>query len=259
MFFNGANLAYEETGSGDRRSSWYGGAFCDRTHMPHMRPLIEHFSKNHRVVAPDLRGHGASEAVGPISNEQFADDIAFLCDELGDEHPVLVGHSTGGHAALEFAGRYPGKASAIVLLGVGPLSWPTELAERNRRLATALRSEGGQQVLQAVATAMLPAEPTFAGRDEAVAKAASASPQVFADLIESDLEWEGRAAAARCPSTTPTLLVVSDNPLVQFAEFGALCTHAVMEQPVGGGHFHQLVVPDQVIAMIERFLAHNEL
>ncbi|HUR76529.1 MAG TPA: alpha/beta hydrolase [Acidimicrobiales bacterium] len=252
---NGAVLAYEDAGSGSPPLIViHGGAFCDRTHM---RPLIEHFSQHHRVVAPDLRGHGASEAVGPIANAQFADDIAVLCDQLVLEDPVLVGHSTGGHAALEFAGRHPGRAAAVVLLDIGPLSWSTELAERNHRLAAALRSDAGPQVLQAVAGAMLPADQPFAGREEAVAKSRSASPLVFADLIESDLAWDGKAAAARCPSSTPTLLVSSDSPLVEFAEFGDLCPHALMEQTVGGGHFLQLVVPDQVIAVIERFLARN--
>jgi pimeloyl-ACP methyl ester carboxylesterase len=35
----------------------------------------------------------------------------------------------------------------------------------------------------------------------------------------------------------------------------AVCPHVVTGQTVGAGHFHQLEVPEQVNAMIERFLA----
>jgi hypothetical protein len=38
------------------------------------------------------------------------------------------------------------------------------------------------------------------------------------------------------------------------ARFRQLCPQLVTAQTIGSGHFHQLEVPDQVNAMIERFL-----
>lgn len=250
---NDAQIAYDDVGQGDQSFVLlHGGAFCDRRYMA---PLTAHFATRGRVVVPDLRGHGRSERVGRISNEQFADDTADLCRALGLQRPVVIGHSSGGHAALELAVRHPEVARALVLLDSGPLVWPEEQVTQNRGLAGLLRSANGAAVLREVANAMLPASEPFDGRDALLASVAECDPTVFADLIESDLEWDGVAVAAACPSDTPLLALVSDHPYLDLEELQRLCPHAMVGRTVGSHHFHQLVVPDQVIAMIERFLA----
>lgn len=167
----------------------------------------------------------------------------------------MVGHSTGGHAALELAGRHPGLAAGVVLLDIGPLAWTTDQATQNRGLASLLEGPAGPAVLRSVAEHLLPEDEPFAGREALLAGVGSSSPEAFAELIASDLEWDGAAAAAACPADTPVLLVVADEPLLDPVDFAARCPHALLGRTVGSGHFHQLVVPDQVIAMIERFLA----
>ena len=252
VFCNGARIAYDDAGAGDPPIVLvHGGAFCDRLHMA---PLFDHFLRRHRVVSMDLRGHGDSDRVGPISNEQFADDIAALCHESDIHVPVVIGHSTGGHAALELAGRHPGLAAAIVLLDIGPMAWEGARAEANRGLAKALRGANGSEVLAMVAAAMLPESEPFAARPQILDRASSASPAVFAELIENDLAWDGAAAASRCAPRTPVLAVVSDHPLLDVDDFTRRCPHAMLGRTVGSGHFHQLVVPAQVIAMVERFM-----
>lgn len=72
------------------------------------------------VVAPDLRGHGASEwsADGDYDLDLFADDIRALVTGIGGR-PVLVGASLGGLGSLLAAGEPPGAAvRALVLVDV---------------------------------------------------------------------------------------------------------------------------------------------
>jgi pimeloyl-ACP methyl ester carboxylesterase len=249
---NGARLVFDDGGGGDPPLLLvHGGAFCDRRYVA---PLFAHFTTRHRVVAPDLRGHGESSREGPIANEQFADDLASLCRELSLDGPVVIGHSSGGHAALELARRHPEVARALVLLDIGPLAWPAERVAGNQRLAAGLRTDAGPTILRAVAESMMPASEPFPDRDALLDRVRLASPEVFAQLIEADLGWDGAGAASACPESTPVLLVVADHPLVEPEELRRHCPHAMVGRTVGSGHFHQLVVPDQVIAMIERFL-----
>ncbi|MEU7103985.1 alpha/beta hydrolase [Streptomyces sp. NPDC046215] len=73
-----------------------------------------------RVIAPDLRGHGASgwSAGGDYGLDVFAEDVRALVAELGDR-PVLIGASLGGLSALLAAGEAPGAAiRALVLVDV---------------------------------------------------------------------------------------------------------------------------------------------
>jgi pimeloyl-ACP methyl ester carboxylesterase len=57
---------------------------------------FDYFGRTHRVVAVDLRGHGASDKpMREYTVAGFADDLAWLCDQLGVVKPVVVGHSMG--------------------------------------------------------------------------------------------------------------------------------------------------------------------
>lgn len=80
-------------------------------------PQVEHFTKaGANVVAPDLRGYGASEVVPGITTlDVFAKDLATLMDELGMEQAVLAGLSMGGQIVLEFHRLFPERVLGLVL------------------------------------------------------------------------------------------------------------------------------------------------
>jgi hypothetical protein len=75
--------------------------------------------KGHRVIALDLPGYGKSDkpASFPYTMESFADVVRELARALAIEHPILVGHSMGGHTALAYAVRWPDEPRALVLTG----------------------------------------------------------------------------------------------------------------------------------------------
>ncbi len=64
--------------------------------------------------------------------------------------------------------------------------------------------------------------------------------------------FDTAAAAAACRA--PFLYVDAGTLNVDLEELGRLCPTLMAGRTVGAGHFHQLEVPDQVNAMIERFL-----
>ena len=114
---DGVRLAYVEAGEGDPPILLVHGMQCDHTHM---LPLLEHFSGRHRVVAVDLRGHGQSDKPhSAYSNNEFNDDLVFLCRELGLVRPIAIGHSFGGSNLLHLAANRPDFLSGLVLLDSG--------------------------------------------------------------------------------------------------------------------------------------------
>ena len=70
-------------------------------------------------------------------------------------------------------------------------------------------------------------------------------------------EFDGAGALAR--ATVPVLSIGSAVPSNASADLRRLFPAITVGQTVGSGHFNQLEVPDQVNAMIERFLAVNGL
>lgn len=80
-------------------------------------PLLRHLPQDWRIVAPDLRGYGASPALGVDATRgvrDFADDIAPLLATF-DRKPVVVGHSLGGGVAMQLLLDDPGSIAALVL------------------------------------------------------------------------------------------------------------------------------------------------
>ncbi|HSP38101.1 MAG TPA: alpha/beta fold hydrolase [Frankiaceae bacterium] len=74
-------------------------------------------ARDHRVIAPDLPGHGATEAVDDCYDAAFLGRwLSAFFDAVGAERPVLIGNSLGGRTALEAGLEYPDKVGGLVLL-----------------------------------------------------------------------------------------------------------------------------------------------
>ena len=67
-------------------------------------PVIEHFATRHRVIVPDLRGHGRSRGLAPpYTAAQLASDLSRLLDDLGIGSTATLGYSMGGAIAQQLA------------------------------------------------------------------------------------------------------------------------------------------------------------
>jgi pimeloyl-ACP methyl ester carboxylesterase len=85
-----------------------------------LAPLL---AERHRLVAPDLPGHGGSGPLAAVSGLQpFADRVAAVMEHEGIARAPVVGHSLGGLVVLRLALRRPELVTAIVLAGSAGLS-----------------------------------------------------------------------------------------------------------------------------------------
>ena len=91
------------------------------------RRVLEPLAKGMRVIAPDLPGHGESDAPAeyPYSYAALADTLASMLDALGLPRVALAGHSMGGAVALHLAARHPARIDRLVLCDAA--CYPTRL------------------------------------------------------------------------------------------------------------------------------------
>ena len=79
---------------------------------------VNHFSHRYRVIAPDLRGHGQSDA--PFSQytmPELVEDLRTIAEALDlPERFILVGHSFGGSICVEYAKAYPERLEKLILI-----------------------------------------------------------------------------------------------------------------------------------------------
>jgi proline iminopeptidase len=115
------SLFVEVVGHGDPLVLMHGGPGADHWTMLPFQRLADRFT----LVFYDHRCNGRSRGV-PVTSmtwENLTEDADALRERLGFERWAVLGHSFGGHVALEYALRYPDSLSHLVLLDTGGDGW----------------------------------------------------------------------------------------------------------------------------------------
>lgn len=118
---------------------------------------LRYFSRNFRCVAFNARGYKPSDV--PMEREKYGyefavDDIAAVMDGLGIAKAHIVGLSMGAYATLCFGLRYPERASALVVAGVGsgsPAGEHESFVAEHQAMADAVRRGGPEGVARLAA------------------------------------------------------------------------------------------------------------
>lgn len=248
------DLAYDDVGSGSPPLLLVHGFSCARTDFG---PMAAHFSPHHRVVAFDQRGHGESSPArdGRYGFGVDAEDARRLCQELGLERPVVIGHSLGGVTALSLAAE-PGFASGLVLLDSTvdiPAEVQGELVAFLDDLDRSSDDEFRERVRQYARYRMIDPSDDPVVADELVERSARVAKSVYVPGVRSIVGVDVLAMAGSV--TVPSLFIASSLPWIDPAEVHRHLPGWFLGRTVGAGHFHHLLVPDQVNTMVERFLA----
>jgi pimeloyl-ACP methyl ester carboxylesterase len=252
---DGTALFYEEAQGDELPVLLVHGIACDHTSFA---PQFEHFARRgHRVVAVDLRGHGKSDKPHQsYTMELFADDLAWMCEQIGLEKPVVIGHSMGGVVALAL--RYPDLPSAIVMVDA-PVVRPAEGRAAMQRFLERLRGADKREfreLMRDFVSNVLFIPTDDQERKELIAQQMSSAPQhVVVSVFEGMRDYDPTEAGGE--SAVPTLYVEANEPQPRsdMARLHEMFPQVLHGKTVGSGHFCQLEVPEQVNAMIDRFLA----
>jgi proline iminopeptidase len=127
MRIRDVSLFVEVVGHGDPLLLMHGGPGLDHVSLTPFRELAD----RHTVVLYDHRCNGRSTgaSVESMTFESLTADADALREELGFERWAVLGHSFGGHVALEYALRYPERVSRLILLdSAGDARWSQEHA-----------------------------------------------------------------------------------------------------------------------------------
>jgi long-chain acyl-CoA synthetase len=201
---------------------------------------ISHFAKEYRVVVPDLRGHGQSDApYTRYTMQELAADLHAIVQHLAlPPQFVLAGHSFGGSICVEYAIAHPERLERLVLIataGEYPLPKAAGLAAR---LPTAL------------------VRPVWEYRP-----AWNAEVHVLKRMaVNNMMQWQGWALLRRL--RMPTLVITGERdtyfPRYVFEDVGRMIPNAQVVDVGVSKHKVQLERHQAVNRAIERFIEQDE-
>ncbi|CAN5378744.1 alpha/beta fold hydrolase [soil metagenome] len=241
------------------------------------RSVLPQLSRQYRVIAPDLLGHGGSDKPrGDYSLGAFAVWLRDLLDELGVMRATIVGQSLGGGIAMQFGYQHRDRTERLVLIGSGGLG--PELNWVLRLLST----PGAEFVLPAVAPQpvlsvgnsirswlssagihsprggeMWSAYSSLADRD---------TRQAFLRTLRSVVDHRGQAVSAlnrlHLTAQVPVLFIWGDSDRIIPVAHGYAAHEALpgsrLEVLPGVGHFPHAEAPREVSEILEDFILTSD-
>lgn len=224
--------------------------------------VAERLREEHRVVVPDLRGHGDSgQPDGPYTGEAFTADLIALLDHLRWPQADLVGHSLGGRIALCAAAWYPTRVGRIVVEEGHPAAMPGagKAWEQNPMLRRSFASR--QEALERLRAERGETSGRWWGQnlvevpEKGTGWAFSAEAMVATarDFLEAD-QWD-ILDRVRCP----VLLLRGEHGDPGFAELMTAMAERLPGHPTpvilsGASHWVHHDSPEAYVDIVQRFL-----
>ncbi|GIF01339.1 hydrolase [Paractinoplanes rishiriensis] len=238
--------------------------------------VIDDLAASHTVIAPDLPGHGDSDApAGDYSLGALAASLRDLLVVLGHSSATMVGHSLGGGIVLQFAYQFPERTDRLALLSSGGLG--TQLTPVLR----AVTLPGAQTVVGALAwvpqpvtrrflSAVAAAVPGLVARSDAGPVSVGmrrlrheGQRRTLIRTARTVINWRGQSVSAtqhlRQLSGLPVLLVWGSDdktiPPHHHRTAAASLSHPHLLEIDGAGHYPHETHPDRVLAALHEFVA----
>ncbi|MDZ7268747.1 MAG: alpha/beta hydrolase [candidate division KSB1 bacterium] len=255
---NGVTLAYDDHGKGLPVVLLHGFPLNRKIWEPQVQALAPYC----RVITPDLRGHGESEApAGIYTMATMAADVAALLQFLQCGPAVIAGHSMGGYILLTLYRHHPQVVKGLVLVSTRAVADAPQ--GRVNRQAMARRAEEEQSSRVAVETmlpnmmapASLAIRPNLRHELEAMMAATSVNGIIGAQ----------RGMAERPDSSdllprisVPTLIIAGTaDALIPFAEsqrMAQMIPGAELHLLADAGHLPSLEKPEEFTAVLQAWL-----
>ncbi|KOP66508.1 alpha/beta hydrolase [Bacillus sp. FJAT-18019] len=252
---NGSTICYVDQGQGEPLILLHG--FCGSSaYWEQQLPFLSGF----RVIVPDLRGHGRSDApMGSYTIEQMADDVLLLMDELDIPKAAMLGHSLGGYITLSFVQRYASRLSGFGLIHSTAYPDSEEAKEKRVKAVSTIQGEGITAFVDGLVPGLFAPDtnPQCIQRAKEIGYLTPPQGAIGAALAMRERPDRRDVLSA---SVLPILLVAGDQDGLIPAERTFTTDHENVTQVVieGAGHMSMMEQPEKLGEVIISFMRQLE-
>lgn len=153
---NGWEIFYEDRGSGPPVFLVHGLLMDHTMFDPQIPALVDRY----RVITPDLRNHGQSEARSEeFTQWDMVEDHIALCDQLGIDKAVFGGVSQGGFQSMRLAAKYPDRVAGLIFIETQAGAEDPTKAPMYEAMAGVVESDGWTDDILDVASQIIVTSP----------------------------------------------------------------------------------------------------
>jgi 3-oxoadipate enol-lactonase len=225
------------------------------------RPSAPHLSSRCRLVIPDLRGHGESEAgEGPATMAKHAADIERVLEHARVDRAVFIGVSIGGYVLFEFWRRHRERVAGLGLCNTK--------AQGDTPEARAARLQAAAEVLEKgvefFADGMLPkllGQTTRSTRPDLVEGARRMIRQMSPEdisMVQKGMAERPDSVATLKTINVPTLIVTGDEDTMTGVSEAELMHQAIVNSQIKviakAGHYSPWEQPDDAGRVLRQFV-----
>jgi 3-oxoadipate enol-lactonase len=220
------------------------------------------FAERHRVIVPDLRGHGQSDRPpGPYSVPLFSADIVALIESLEIAPVHLIGLSLGGFVAFQLAVEHSHLVRSLIVVNAAPGLPRSRLGDRLRVTwglflrRSIVRLFGMRALAHLLSKKLFPGPSQDGLRRRFIERWAENHPRAYLASLAAVSGWnvEDRLGAITCP----TCVISGDQdfiPLTLKEGYSGQLANGELKVINGSGHFTPLDAPEQFNEAVLSFL-----
>lgn len=216
--------------------------------------VLPRLAERTQVVAPDLRGFGASPSgTAPPTMDEYARDVLALADRLGHEKFDLVAHSMGGYVAFALLRLAPERVRRLVLVTTRPTPDSDEGREKRVKQMDLLQIEGVRPLADIIVSKLL-AEGASRTLEEEVRRIVEGNRVTGLVHALEAMRDRTDATALLADVKQPTLVLASASdqlmPRSEQGRMADLMPHARFEVIEGAGHLPMMEQPEAFAKLV---------
>jgi pimeloyl-ACP methyl ester carboxylesterase len=214
---------------------------------------IEMLRKFGDVVQLDLPGSGKSHPISSYKMRDLSSLIATICRKLSLKHICLIGLNNGANIAIDTALHQSLAIERLVLIDPPIFMDNSFIGEINAYIASLEKAEFNQQFVASLVDALF-LNTDSSNKDIAASAFNGVNKASLSGIFRGLLEWDAKASGILKKIACPTLCILTDEHHCSYEKMHREAPHFEIGKVVGSKCWATLEVPEQVNAMIARFL-----